>query len=212
MREIFLEIDKDHSGSISAEEFAQALRTKGNNLPEEDVMRLVRVRACVYRGRVDTSPTWRMIGKPELYGRWHVLMFYNSNHRLCQYLSQEFHRFAYAFTIHQDADIDGDGTIDYEEFLAATINQSKLEREEHLKSAFMHFDLNGDGQITHEELMAVSNGPRDERDWVFEAREKRCIGCQMSSLFGFALQSLNKMGISDSGIQEIIAEVDKDGR
>ena len=44
MREIFLEIDKDHSGSISAEEFAQALRKKGNNLPEADVMRLVRVR------------------------------------------------------------------------------------------------------------------------------------------------------------------------
>ena len=44
MREIFLDIDKDHSGSISAEEFAQALRKKGNNLPEEDVMRLVRVR------------------------------------------------------------------------------------------------------------------------------------------------------------------------
>ena len=57
----------------------------------------------------------------------------------------------------QDADIDGDGTIDYEEFLAATINQSKLEREDHLKAAFMHFDLNGDGQITHDELMQVSD-------------------------------------------------------
>jgi calcium-dependent protein kinase len=43
MREIFMEIDKDHSGSITAEEFAQALRKKGENLPEEDVLRLVRV-------------------------------------------------------------------------------------------------------------------------------------------------------------------------
>ena len=44
MREIFLDIDKDGSGSITAEEFAQALRKKGNNLPEEDVQRLVAVR------------------------------------------------------------------------------------------------------------------------------------------------------------------------
>ncbi len=33
----------------------------------------------------------------------------------------------------QEADVNGDGTIDYEEFLAATINRSKLEREELLK-------------------------------------------------------------------------------
>ena len=43
MREIFLDIDKDGSGSITAEEFAQALRKKGNNLPEDDVQRLVAV-------------------------------------------------------------------------------------------------------------------------------------------------------------------------
>ena len=45
MREIFLEMDKDGSGSITAEEFAQALRKKGNNLPEADVQRLVAVSA-----------------------------------------------------------------------------------------------------------------------------------------------------------------------
>jgi len=74
----------------------QALRKKGNNLPEEDIQRIIR-----------------------------------------------------------DADIDGDGTIDYEEFIAATINQNKLEREEHLKKAFEHFDLNGDGMISHDELVQV---------------------------------------------------------
>ena len=63
----------------------------------------------------------------------------------------------------QDADIDGDGTIDYEEFLAATINQSKLEREDHLKAAFQHFDLDGDGQITHDELIQVCGAGWGER-------------------------------------------------
>lgn len=50
-----MDIDKDKSGSITVEEFAAALRRKGNNIPEDQVQRLV-----------------------------------------------------------QDADIDGDGTIDYE--------------------------------------------------------------------------------------------------
>ena len=30
-----------------------------------------------------------------------------------------------------DADVDGNGTIDYEEFVAATVNLNKLEKEEH---------------------------------------------------------------------------------
>lgn len=38
----------------------------------------------------------------------------------------------------------GDGTIDYEEFLAATINMGKMNREDHLKRAFEEFDLDGE--------------------------------------------------------------------
>mmetsp|Transcript_22082 Transcript_22082/g.37757 ORF Transcript_22082/g.37757 Transcript_22082/m.37757 type:complete len:95 (+) Transcript_22082:59-343(+) len=52
----------------------------------------------------------------------------------------------------EDADVNGDGTIDYEEFLAATISAGKIERDEHLKMAFEHFDLDGNGQISHAEL------------------------------------------------------------
>jgi len=51
--------------------------------------------------------------------------------------------------------VNGDGTIDYEEFLAATINMGKLQREENLKTAFEHFDLDGNGQISHDELVQV---------------------------------------------------------
>ena len=43
-----------------------------------------------------------------------------------------------------------------QEFLAATINQSKLEREDQLKLAFEHFDIDGNGRITHDELVQVS--------------------------------------------------------
>lgn len=35
-----------------------------------------------------------------------------------------------------NADVNGDGKVDYEEFLAATMHLGKLEREEHLYKAF----------------------------------------------------------------------------
>lgn len=50
------------------------------------------------------------------------------------------------------ADIDNSGTIDYGEFIAATLHLNKMEREEHLFSAFSYFDKDGSGQITMDEL------------------------------------------------------------
>nr|DAD48991.1 TPA_asm: hypothetical protein HUJ06_018928 [Nelumbo nucifera] len=38
------------------------------------------------------------------------------------------------------ADVDGNGTIDYIEFITATMHRHKLERDEHLYKAFQHFD------------------------------------------------------------------------
>lgn len=56
-----------------------------------------------------------------------------------------------AFLVLQ-ADIDNSGTIDYGEFLAATVHLNKLEREENLVSAFSFFDKDGSGYITIDEL------------------------------------------------------------
>lgn len=38
-----------------------------------------------------------------------------------------------AFVRPQDADVNGDGLIDYEEFLAASLDRSRLQREEYIK-------------------------------------------------------------------------------
>jgi calcium-dependent protein kinase len=43
LHEMFMEMDVDKSGSISAEEFASALRRKGNQLPESDIQKIIRV-------------------------------------------------------------------------------------------------------------------------------------------------------------------------
>ncbi|CAA7054317.1 unnamed protein product [Microthlaspi erraticum] len=50
------------------------------------------------------------------------------------------------------ADVDGNGTIDLDEFISATMHRYKLDRDEHVYKAFQHFDKDNNGHITREEL------------------------------------------------------------
>ncbi|KAK4275457.1 hypothetical protein QN277_018537 [Acacia crassicarpa] len=50
------------------------------------------------------------------------------------------------------ADVDGNGTIDYIEFITATMHRHRLERDEHLNKAFQYFDKDHSGFITVDEL------------------------------------------------------------
>lgn len=50
------------------------------------------------------------------------------------------------------ADVDNSGTIDYGEFIAATLHLNKVDREDHLVAAFAYFDKDGSGYITQDEL------------------------------------------------------------
>lgn len=44
------------------------------------------------------------------------------------------------------------GSIDYEEFLAATVNLNHLEKEDTMYNAFRHFDSDNSGYISQAEL------------------------------------------------------------
>ncbi|KAF7840628.1 calcium-dependent protein kinase 2-like [Senna tora] len=50
------------------------------------------------------------------------------------------------------ADVDGNGSIDYIEFISATMHRHRLERDEHLFKAFQYFDKDNSGYITRDEL------------------------------------------------------------
>ncbi|PON98383.1 Calcium dependent protein kinase [Trema orientale] len=52
----------------------------------------------------------------------------------------------------QAADVDNSGTIDYGEFIAATLHLNKVDKEDHLVAAFSYFDRDGSGYITQDEL------------------------------------------------------------
>lgn len=53
------------------------------------------------------------------------------------------------------ADVDGDGLIDYNEFVASTMHLSKLEKEEVMQKAFMQLDRDKSGTISIDELSAA---------------------------------------------------------
>ncbi|XP_058098342.1 calcium-dependent protein kinase 29-like isoform X2 [Magnolia sinica] len=55
------------------------------------------------------------------------------------------------------ADIDKNGSIDYYEFITATMHQHRIEREENIYSAFRFFDKDGSGFITRDELKQAMN-------------------------------------------------------
>ncbi|KAH7300804.1 hypothetical protein KP509_24G079100 [Ceratopteris richardii] len=50
------------------------------------------------------------------------------------------------------ADIDNNGSLDYEEFIAATVHYNKLHKEENLAAAFAYFDKDNSGYITRDEI------------------------------------------------------------
>ncbi|KDO40822.1 hypothetical protein CISIN_1g048406mg [Citrus sinensis] len=57
-----------------------------------------------------------------------------------------------------EADIDGNRTIVYIEFITATMQRHKLERFERLYKAFQHFDKDNTGYITVDELETAFKG------------------------------------------------------
>ena len=52
-------------------------------------------------------------------------------------------------------DLDGNGYIDYTEFVAATMDLSKLSEEDKLTRAFKLFDSDGSGTISSDEIAEV---------------------------------------------------------
>ncbi|MCO5604758.1 hypothetical protein L7F22_058928 [Adiantum nelumboides] len=60
------------------------------------------------------------------------------------------------------ADVNGNGTLDYGEFIAITVHLQRMDNDEHLKRAFAFFDLNGDGFIDSGELQEMLQGDLGE--------------------------------------------------
>ncbi|PWZ12988.1 hypothetical protein Zm00014a_038068 [Zea mays] len=93
LKQMFMNMDTDNSGTITYEELKAGLAKLGSKLSEAEVKQLM-----------------------------------------------------------EAADVDGNGSIDYVEFITATMHRHKLERDEHLFKAFQYFDKDNSGFITRDEL------------------------------------------------------------
>ena len=69
--------------------------------------------------------------------------------------------------IMSSVDMDANGAIDYTEFIAATINKTKLLTKERLKTAFDHFDKNQSGFINLAEIKTLLDQGKkiDDKVW-----------------------------------------------
>ena len=66
------------------------------------------------------------------------------------------------------ADLNGNGELDYSEWLVATLKRSDMINTKKLKQAFMYFDKDGSGKISLDELKdAMQGNGQDLEDDVF---------------------------------------------
>ncbi|MFQ6631728.1 hypothetical protein Gotur_010052 [Gossypium turneri] len=67
------------------------------------------------------------------------------------------------------ADVDGDGTLNYGEFVAVSVHLRKMANDEHLHKAFAFFDLNQSGFLEIEDLRDSLNDEVDTSEEVINA-------------------------------------------
>jgi calcium-dependent protein kinase len=76
----------------------------------------------------------------------------------------------------KSVDTDCNGTIDYNEFLSATIDKEKLTSKNNLELAFKSFDRDGSGKINMNEIKAIFNNSTVKDDGVFQKIIKEADG------------------------------------
>lgn len=70
------------------------------------------------------------------------------------------------FDFLQALDVDGNGKVEYADFMQSALEQEKFYNEENLKAAFALIDRDGSGKISKNEMHNILNLSRNMRDFV----------------------------------------------
>lgn len=127
MREIFLDIDKDKSGSITVDEFAAALKKKGSSIGEEEVQRLLSQADVDGDGTIDYEE------------------FLAATINLSKLEREEHLKAAF-----QHFDLNGDGHISHEE-LVQSLEKLGM-RDEEIQDIIKEVDKDNSGTIDYNEF------------------------------------------------------------
>lgn len=153
LKKFFYEIDANHDGKITVFELSQALEKSGAAVVLHTEGEDSSSASASSSSSAATTPTH---GQQRLSGGRTV--------------AQEVER------ILKQADIDGDGTLSYNELVLSTVQRKLSAKEERLWHAFCKLDLNRDGQLSGNEIMQVLGESSNEACKMIEEADKNGDG------------------------------------
>lgn len=130
LKEMFKMIDTDNSGYITFDELKAGLKRFGANLDESEIHNLMKAVSIVFDNLYPSGGSYKQTK---------IRTMIKPNDDII-------------FLIYLQADVDNNGTIEYGEFIAATLHLNKIYKEDRLFKAFSFFDKDGSGYITQDEL------------------------------------------------------------
>lgn len=150
LKQMFNNMDTDKSGTITLDELKTGLSRLGSRLTEIEIKQLMDAVSTV---NLSHYPVWSvyLLIKQINHSLWYIyiyssLILQETNH-VSSYIISLWLMYFFFFVSFCQADVDRSGTIDYYEFITATMHRHKLDKEENLYKAFQYFDTDQSGLV-----------------------------------------------------------------